>query len=210
MGDIYRAYLQGLDAAGLDLYVDFQFTGQAGAAPWGDFAKLHRMDEPLETAHRYTAVRSAADGSLWAAPPPPPALPVVSIAAASAVEGNSGSRWMTFTITLSSAATGPVSVQWATANGTAIAGSDYRRAAGTVSFSAGQASRTVRVAILGDRRREADESFRVVLSAPKGATLATTTREAAGTILDDDTPRLRAAAFAALARPTASTTKRVR
>ena len=50
MGDIYRDYLRGLDAAGLKLYVDFQFTGQAGAAPWGDFAKLHRMDEPLATA----------------------------------------------------------------------------------------------------------------------------------------------------------------
>ena len=33
MGDIYRDYLRGLDAAGMDLFVDFQFTGQAGAAP---------------------------------------------------------------------------------------------------------------------------------------------------------------------------------
>lgn len=65
MGDIYRDYLTALDAAGMDLYVDFQFTGQAGAAPWGDFAKLHRMDEPLVSAHRYSAVLAAADGSLW-------------------------------------------------------------------------------------------------------------------------------------------------
>ncbi len=65
MGEIYRDYLRALDAAGMDLYVDFQFTGQAGAAPWGDFAKLHRMDEPLAGAYRYNAVVSAADGSLW-------------------------------------------------------------------------------------------------------------------------------------------------
>jgi VCBS repeat-containing protein len=65
MGNIYRDYLKGLDAAGMDLYVDFQFTGQSGAAPWGDFAKLHRMDQALATAYRYNAVVSAADGTLW-------------------------------------------------------------------------------------------------------------------------------------------------
>ena len=65
MGAIYRDYLKRLDSAGMDLFMDFQFTGQAGAAPWGDFAKLHRMDEPLATAYRYNAVVSAADGTLW-------------------------------------------------------------------------------------------------------------------------------------------------
>jgi hypothetical protein len=70
MGDIYRDYLKGLAAAGMDLYVDFQFTGQPGVAPWGDFAKLHRMDEPLATAHRYQAVVEAANGSLWGITPP--------------------------------------------------------------------------------------------------------------------------------------------
>ena len=88
MGDIYRDYLKGLDAAGLNLYVDFQFTGQAGAAPWGDFAKLHRMDQPLATSYRYNAVVAAADGSAWAGPVA--TLPVVSIASSSVVEGNSG------------------------------------------------------------------------------------------------------------------------
>lgn len=65
MGEIYADYIRGLDSAGLDLYVDFQFTGQAGAAPWGDFAKLHRMDEPLSGTYRYNAVVDAANGSLW-------------------------------------------------------------------------------------------------------------------------------------------------
>lgn len=60
MGGIYRDYLAALDAAGLDLYVDFQFTGQPGPTPWGDFAKLHRMDEPLASAYRYNAVVAAA------------------------------------------------------------------------------------------------------------------------------------------------------
>ncbi len=76
MGDIYREYLAGLDAAGMDLYVDFQFTGQPGAAPWGDFAKLHRLDESLETAHRYRAVVEAATGSLWGITPPVEPVPI--------------------------------------------------------------------------------------------------------------------------------------
>ena len=67
MADIYRDYLKRLDSAGMDLYVDFQFTGPPGAAPWGDFAKLHRMNESLATAYRYNAVVSAADGTLWSA-----------------------------------------------------------------------------------------------------------------------------------------------
>ena len=65
MGELYRTYLAGIAAAGMSLYVDFQFTGQAGAAPWGDFAKLHAMDESPATAWRYAAVVAAADGSLF-------------------------------------------------------------------------------------------------------------------------------------------------
>ena len=72
MGDIYRDYLKALDATGMDLYVDFVYTGQAGASSWGDFAKLHRMDEPLQTAYRYNAVVAAATGALWSTPTPTP------------------------------------------------------------------------------------------------------------------------------------------
>lgn len=83
MGDLYSEYLRALDTTGMDLYVDFTFTGRGGASPWGDFAKLHRMDEPVETAWRYRAVVAAADGSLWgtgggtppAPAPEPPASP---------------------------------------------------------------------------------------------------------------------------------------
>ena len=41
-------------------------SGRHGAAPWGDFAKLHRMDEPLATAYRYNAVLAAAIGTATA------------------------------------------------------------------------------------------------------------------------------------------------
>jgi hypothetical protein len=205
MGDIYRDYLKGLDAAGLDLYVDFQFTGRAGASSWGDFAKLHRMDEPLATAWNYAAVKAAADGSLWTVPPP--ALPVVGITSASIVEGNIGHKRLLFTITLSVASTQTVSVRWATTNGTARAGSDYTAASGTVSFAAGQRTASIAVRVNGDRTVEAHETFFVSLSTPVRATISATAGRATGTILNDD-GLLRRAAFAALGSPGGTTTKK--
>lgn len=206
MGTIYRDYLMALDAAGMDAFMDFQFTGPSGATPWGDFAKLHRMDEPLATAHRYSAVVAAADGSLWGVvppapipPPQPPPPPTVSISRAMALEGNAGRRWMTFTLTLSALATQPVSVSWATANGTATAGRDYVRALGRVTFAAGQTTQTLRVAVIGDRVREKHETFRVALSNPTAATLSDTAWRAIGRILEDDTPAQRTAALRLLA-----------
>ena len=203
MGEIYREYLRAMDAAGLDLYVDFQFTGADGPAPWGDFAKLHRMDQPLAEAHRYRAVVAAADGSLWTPPPPSPPLPgppLISITGGSLVEGHAGRRWLAFTITLSHAWNRPVSVAWATGNGTAVAGRDYLQASGRVGFAVGQTVRTVRIAVFGDRLREADERFHVGLGAATGGRLSPATRLAWGTIVDDDRPAATGPSlFAALA-----------
>lgn len=197
MGEIYRDYLQGLDAAGMDLFLDFQLTGQSGATPWGDFAKLHRMDESLALAHRYAAVVAGADGSLWRDIPAP--SPVVSIGSAMVMEGNSGRRWMTFTLTLSVATAQPVSVNWATANGTAVAGRDYVRAVGKVTFAVGQVRQTLRVAVIGDRLRESNETFSVSLASPAGGRVSETHWRALGRILDDDTPASRSAAMRILA-----------
>jgi hypothetical protein len=202
MGDIYRDYLRGLDAAGMDLYVDFQFTGGPGATSWGDFAKLHRMDEPLATAHRYNAVVSAANGSLWNATPTPPppviSAPVMSISAAAIAEGNTGRRPLVFTVALSAPSTLPVTVRWGVANGTATAGRDYLATGGSVTFSPGQTRRTITVIVIGDRLREADETFRVGLAPPLNATLSNSASRATGTIRNDDGPARLAAAFASL------------
>jgi hypothetical protein len=199
MGDIARDYLRGLDGAGMDLYVDFQFTGRAGAAPWGDFAKLHRMDQPLATAPLYAAVVAAADGSLWGSvttPSPTPLPPEVSLSHATLTEGRSGVRWMTFTVSLSAASARPVTVRWATVNGTAVAGRDYVRGGGILRIPAGRTRAVIRVAVLGDRLHEANETFSIVLSAPTNARLSATASRGLGTIIDDDAARV-TAAFAA-------------
>ena len=110
--------------------------------------------------------------------------PSVSIGNASKTEGNSGTSNMAFTVTLSKAATGPVTVSYVTANGTATAGQDYTGATGTVTFAAGETSKTINIAVAGDATVEQDETFTVTLSAPSGATLGTAT--ATGTITNDD------------------------
>jgi len=115
---------------------------------------------------------------------PVPPAPTVSIAGATAVEGNSGTVNMKFTVSLSQAATSVVKVKYATADGTATAGKDYNATSGTLTFAAGETSKTITVAVRGDTTYESSETFRVVLSSPTGATIAAGT--ATGTITDND------------------------
>ena len=125
-------------------------------------------------------------GLLDATPPAPtPTAPALSIGGASVTEGNSGTSNLAFTVSLSNAATSPVTVRYATSDGTATAGSDYVGASGTVTFAAGESSRTITVAVIGDTATEANETFAMTLSNPSGATLATAS--ALGTIVNDDT-----------------------
>src|SRR5262249_38609488 len=88
-------------------------------------------------------------------------LPTVSIADASITEGNSGTQNVTPTPTLSTASGRSVSVNYATANGTATAGSDYTAKNGTVTFTAGNTTATITVSITGDRNVEPNETFLV-------------------------------------------------
>lgn len=111
--------------------------------------------------------------------------PTLSIASASTTEGNSGTKPLTFTVTLSAAASSTVTVHFTTADGTATAGSDYTAASGTLTFAAGETSKTLSVTIAGDKTVEPDETFTVTLSGAVGATISAAT--ATGTILNDDT-----------------------
>jgi len=115
---------------------------------------------------------------------PAPVLPALSIADASVTEGNAGTAYLDFTVTLSKAATGPVTVNYASANGTATAGQDYQAISGTLTFAAGEMSKVVRVPVTGDTAVEAAETLALSLSSPAGATLAD--GAATGTIVNDD------------------------
>ncbi|WP_198321100.1 Calx-beta domain-containing protein [Azohydromonas aeria] len=91
-----------------------------------------------------------------------------------------------FTLRLDQARDAPVSVRWATANGSARAGSDYAARAGTVSFEPGQLTRTVSVPLFDNPAREGLELFKVTLSDPVNDVIGRGTAWAA--IHDDDAP----------------------
>ena len=111
----------------------------------------------------------------------------LSIADVSVTEGNLGTRLAMFTVLLSQATASPVTYNIATANGTAMAGSDYQAATlSGQSIPAGQTSNSFPVTIYGDAVYEADETFMVNVSGVAGATVAD--GQAVGTILDDDQP----------------------
>jgi hypothetical protein len=111
-------------------------------------------------------------------------LPTLGIADVSVAEGNAGTSTATFTVTLSAAAAGAVTVNYATADGTATAGSDYTAGSGTLTFAAGELTKTVAVTVSGDTAVEADETFGVNLSAASGATVADA--QGVATITNDD------------------------
>jgi hypothetical protein len=119
----------------------------------------------------------------WSPPPLPP--PSSSVGDATITEGNTGTTNATFTVTLSKAVGADVTVHYETANGSALAGSDYIAASGTVTIPAGQTSRTFTVAVKGDRVAEPTEYFTVNLSSPTNATIGD--GQGTGTILDEDT-----------------------
>lgn len=119
-------------------------------------------------------------------PPQPPMAPTISVADVTIAEGDSGVSYAEFTISLSAAATKQVTVRYATADRSATAfDRDYAPASGSVAFAPGETSKTVRVAVMGDARRESDETFAFVLSSPSGAAIAR--GAAVGTITNDDT-----------------------
>ncbi|HEV2814905.1 MAG TPA: Calx-beta domain-containing protein [Solirubrobacteraceae bacterium] len=110
--------------------------------------------------------------------------PSLSVSDASIAEGNADLRNATFTVSLSQPPPGAVTVDWATSNGTATAGSDYNAANGTVTFAAGETTKTINVAVRGDTAVEGDETFVVTLTAPTNATIGDAT--GTGRILNDD------------------------
>ncbi len=113
------------------------------------------------------------------------AVPALSIDDVS-VDEAAGSA--VFTVSLSEASTGVETVNYASADVSALAGADYTTVSGSLSFALGETSQTITVPILEDADIEVDETFTVTLSNEGGATLADDT--GIGTIIDNDTPSL--------------------
>ncbi|MBE7416662.1 MAG: tandem-95 repeat protein [Ideonella sp.] len=97
---------------------------------------------------------------------------------------NEAAGTATFTVTLSAASGQSVTVNYATADGSATAGSDFGGAAGTLTFAPGVTSQTITVSITNDALFEGNESFTVTLSGASNASIADAT--GVGTIIDNE------------------------
>ena len=128
--------------------------------------------------------------------------PGITIAPASATEGDSGSANMTFTLTLGQAVSQDVTVNYVTSDGTATAGQDYTAVTGgTATIPANSTSSTFTVSVTGDTTDEPNETFNVTISLPEPepdlpdesdsstpgvAIVGGNTATVSGTIVDDD------------------------
>ena len=112
------------------------------------------------------------------------AAPSLSINDVSLAEGNSGTSNANFTVSLSAASGQTVTVNYATSDGSATAGSDYTATSGTLTFTPGQTTRPVAVTVQGDTTLEPNETFNVALSSPTNATIGD--GAGIGSILNDD------------------------
>ena len=95
--------------------------------------------------------------------------PAISVSDATVQEAEGAV--LVFTATLSHASSRTVTVDYATSDGTAVAGSDYTAASGALTFNAGDTSQTVQVTVLTDSEDEGQETLTLTLSNPSQATL---------------------------------------
>jgi len=112
--------------------------------------------------------------------------PRLSINSPSITEGDSGTKLLTFTVTLSAAYDQSVTVHYATQDGSATSGSDYVAKSGNLTFNPnGPLTQTITVTIKGDKQKENDEYFSVVLSGASSNAMISNAY-GMGTILTDD------------------------
>ncbi len=140
----------------------------------------------LSNASNATIVDNQAEGTIT----DDDDTPSISIDDVVVTEGNSGTTTATFTISLDSESGKSVSVDYTTSDNTATSvDADYDQiGTTTLTFAAGETSKTIDVTINGDETEESDESFFIELTNAVNASIADNQGEA--TIEDDDAPAL--------------------
>jgi chitinase len=110
--------------------------------------------------------------------------PRLSITDARITEGDNGTQWLRFDISLSAQSNRLVKVHFETVPGTAKRGSDYLLKQGWFVFQPGQTAKLTRIKIVGDTTAEKTEQFTIRMSNANNADFGDPT--GVGTIVDDD------------------------
>jgi uncharacterized protein (TIGR03437 family) len=173
---------------------DYQATSGVLTFNPGDLTKTitvpvngDTLDEPseaffvnLSSATNGNLIDDQAQGTITDNDPPPS----LSVNDVSVTEGDGAKITATFTIKLSALSGRTVTVNYATADDTAEAGSDYQTTSGTLTFYPGDTAKTVNVPLNGDATFEPDETFFLNLNTPANASISDA--QGVGTILNDD------------------------
>lgn len=114
--------------------------------------------------------------------------PSISVRDVQVVEGNAGTTQATFVVALSAASSQTVSFSYATADDSAIAGSDYVATSGAASFAPGEVEKPIVVLVNGDTVDETQERFFLNISNVVNATVGSS--QGNGFIVDDDGPTI--------------------
>jgi hypothetical protein len=169
--------------AGVDEIEDTEGANNINTGSGRDL--INGVLEPVTVAPPAPTPTASSPAPVSPTPSAPTIVPVLRVRSIRVREGSRGrASYAIFTITLSARAAGPVTVSFATANGSARSGRDYRRLAGRVTFRPGETRKQIMVRIVADNIAEPSRIFLLLLSKPRGALLAN--RRATATIVDDD------------------------
>src|SRR5688500_5153365 len=145
---------------------------------WG-FAAMHRR-------LRRTARPARAERSRWAIEAFEPRVLFAALAVndVQILEGNGGTTNVSYTVSLLQGGAQTVTVNFNVATSSATVGEDFQATSGTLTYTAGQTSKTVTVPVINDTQQEGTEAFFLNLANATNATLADSSGQ--GTIFDND------------------------
>lgn len=183
-GGVSRAF--GLENA-LEVLPLSEFTDTPGGTPFSLRAPEVPGRYELSLLQKYVDFSGRERLNVLAMPRPFTVVdePTLGIEGGSIPEGDGDRRELTFKVALKPPAAEEVTVDYATLDGSAKAGSDYSATSGTLRFAPGETHKAIRVPILGDRIAEGDEVFTVRL-ATRALAARAGSMEAAGEVGDDD------------------------
>ena len=169
--------------------VTFSVNGTAvGTQSLNNAAQASMTLSNLPAGADHITASYAGDGNYQSSATSTPAgvsvVPTISITNATITESTSGTGEAQFTLLLNAASNEIVTVNYATVDGTALAGRDYSAATGTVTFNPGQTSGTITVPVIGSTNYKPTEAFSVQLSGAVSASIPSGT--ATGTIQNDN------------------------
>jgi hypothetical protein len=174
---------RGREASGTLTFAPGETSKTISAAVIGD--TINEANETFVVNLSNPSNATVADGQGQATILNDDAAPSLAIGDVTVKEGNSGVTNAIFLVTLSAASGQTVTVDYASADGSAkTATKDYAAVSGTLTFTPGQTTKTIVVSISGDKRKEKNETFFVNLSSPSNATIAD--GQGRGTITNDD------------------------